>query len=63
MKTVCCKSVIFPAFIYDPYQPVSFRFFIRNDTVQLADFKRGFVTFIIEAYRKMPGLILRFFHC
>lgn len=61
METGCRKSIIFSAFIHDTNESMCRGLLIRNDTVQFADFKGGFISLIVKAYRKMHRLF-RSFH-
>lgn len=62
MKPIYHKCVILSTFIYHSDVTVCFSFFIGYHTVQLPDFERGFVSFIIETHHKMSNLAFFFLH-
>ncbi len=60
MESLRGKSVIFPALIHNADKPVQFRLSIRDNAVKLPDLKRGMITIVVEANRKMNILRLLF---
>lgn len=57
MKAACHERIIFTAFVNHAEIAFGGRFFIGNDSIQLADFQRSRIVRVVETNYKMNGVV------
>ena len=57
MKATCHKRVVFSALVNHAEIAFGCRFFIGNDSIQLADLQRSRIVRVVETNYKMNGFV------